>query len=57
MTDEVVAFVMLLCLCSAFLIGLMLHYARRVHRLRHMVGVLSQVNELVPQRVPARRDG
>ncbi|MGO3930217.1 hypothetical protein [Rhodopseudomonas pseudopalustris] len=55
MTGEVFAFVIFLFLCSAFLIGLMLQYARRINRLRNMVTVLSRVNELVPQHAPAPR--
>ncbi|MFC0243751.1 hypothetical protein [Rhodopseudomonas telluris] len=50
MTDEVTAFLMFTTLCSAFLIGLMLTYARRLNRLRATVAVLSQVNDMVPQR-------
>lgn len=50
MTDEVTAFLMFTTLCSAFLIGLMLTYTRRLNRLRATVAVLSQVNDMVPQR-------
>ncbi|WP_197279809.1 hypothetical protein [Rhodopseudomonas sp. AAP120] len=56
MTDEVTAFLMFTSLCSAFLIGLMLTYARRLNRLRATVAVLSQVNDMVPHRAPPRRD-
>ncbi|WP_420131792.1 hypothetical protein [Rhodopseudomonas sp.] len=56
MTDEVTAFLMFTTLCSAFLIGLMLTYTRRLNRLRATVAVLSQVNDMVPHRAPTRRD-
>ncbi|MBI5128294.1 MAG: hypothetical protein HZA66_02520 [Rhodopseudomonas palustris] len=56
MTDELTAFLMFTMLCSAFLIGLMVQYLRRLNRLRATVRVFSQVNDMVPQRVPARRE-
>lgn len=56
MTDEVAAFLMFTTLCSAVLIGLMVIYAIRLSRLRATVAVLSQVNDMLPQRAPARRE-
>ncbi|MGP9811328.1 hypothetical protein ACTZWT_07430 [Rhodopseudomonas sp. NSM] len=55
MTDEVTAFLIFILACSAFLIGLMAHYARRINRLRAMVDGFSRVHDLVPQRAPAPR--
>jgi len=54
MANEIVAFSVFMLACSAFLIGLMLQYARRVHRLRRMVAAMSPVNEMAAQ-VAARR--
>ncbi|ABD06897.1 conserved hypothetical protein [Rhodopseudomonas palustris HaA2] len=55
MTEEFTAFLIFILACSAFLIGLMANYARRINRLRAMVDRFSPVHELVPQRAPAPR--
>jgi Na+-translocating ferredoxin:NAD+ oxidoreductase RnfG subunit len=56
MGDDVVTFAVFTLICSAFLAGLMLHYNRRVNRLRNLVTRMSAVNDLVPQPVPVRSD-
>ncbi|WP_322517601.1 hypothetical protein SR870_08830 [Rhodopseudomonas palustris] len=52
-TEEVTAFLIFVLACSAFLIGLMMHYARRLGRLRASVSMLGRVDDMVPQRAQA----